>query len=480
MSRQHGPLIIVVREWPAPSEAFVQEQVRALIRQGHEVLVWALRRSSNTIDDPTAWQDALLQVRYLWPQRVAVIVMSLTRGLLRWPVRSIRLLWEALAGDHPSPRQRVKTLLLVMLAIALAEQMREGERPLRFHAHFAYGGALVARVVAGLLKAPYSLTVHNSDVYRPQGLLALKLTAADRIVTISDRLRRDVLTLYPFLRPSSVQTIRLGVDTHRFCPSTTGRNDNAPVRLLTVARMTHEKDPFGVVTAAHRLHEAGYRFVWRWIGDGPLMAAVREAVDGASLNNRLDLIGWVPNYQLSHYYRQADIFILGSRFEGLPVVLMEAMASGLAVVATRLPGILELIDSEQNGLLVPPEDPDALASAVTRLIHDPDLRRRLVTAARTTVEQQFDLFTNSERLWSVLADTNGNQSVVAAGTPDVVGVPSNTAFSNQRSAVSFEDTPNIPPLIKGGVGGFHTSGCGQDRIGGRSELYHTGTWRDLP
>ncbi len=393
-----GPVVYFVRRWPAPSEAFIREEVGALLGQGHDVVVWSIRRAGRGADLADAERFAG-RTRILWPPAWKRFVAALISWFLRRPGLLCRFFWQGLRGDHPGFRQRAKNLGQMAVGAYAAYLLEQGRRPARLHAHFAYSGSLVARVAAALLSVPYSLTVHGTDIRRPQGLMEFKLAAADPLVTISEFNRRYILRAWPGLDPSKLRVICQGVDTRRLVPSLKGKGHEGPIRLLTVARMVPEKDPLGLVAVAKELRSAHLDVRWRCLGDGPLMAEARSAARRAGLDGVMELRGWVSHHEIDDHYAWADILVLGSRMEGLPVVLMEGMASGLAVVATAVGGVPELITSGRDGLLVPAQNSHAMAEAVARLIRDPEERARLGVAARERVRKDFELATNAARLW---------------------------------------------------------------------------------
>jgi glycosyltransferase involved in cell wall biosynthesis len=171
--------------------------------------------------------------------------------------------------------------------------------------------------------------------------------------------------------------------------------------------MTPEKNPLGLVAAAKVLRDKGISVSWRWIGDGPLMKRVRDSVEGSELAGIVSLMGWVSHAQIITHYHWADILVLGSLREGLPVSVMEAMACGVPVVATAVDGLPELIMTGVNGLLVPPNDPAVLADAVASIVVDRNERLRMGSAARKTILEGFDLSTNVAHLWDMFTQTQG-------------------------------------------------------------------------
>lgn len=398
-------VIYFVREWPAASEAFLREEVKALLDQGHDIQVWSVSEASGGADHLDA-QPLAARTRILWPPDVWLLLKGVIVWLLRRPILLCSLFWKAATGDHPDISSRFRGPILIALGCHAACMMEREGKPIRVHGNFAYSGALVARVASALLAIPYSLTVYSSDFKQPQGLMRLKLASADPLVAVSYANRSYLLNRWPWLDASKVRVVHTGVDPRRFVPAPKEVHPEG-VHILTVARMAPEKNPLGLVTAAKVLRDKGISVSWRWIGDGPMMDRVRKAIEGSGLTGMVSLMGWVSHAQIITHYHWADILVLGSLREGLPVSVMEAMACGVPVVATAVDGLPELIITGVNGLLVPPSDPEVLADAVASIVMDRNKRLRMGSAARQTIMEGFDLRTNVAHLWDMFTRTQG-------------------------------------------------------------------------
>jgi len=198
--------------------------------------------------------------------------------------------------------------------------------------------------------------------------------------------------------------IDYGLDLSEFSFRWPRASDPGPPTILSVARLVEKKGLGDLILAADILRRQGHRFrVWV-IGDGPLRQALEKQVAERGLNDCIILMGAQPHEQVRLAYDRASIFALpcvvagdGDR-DGLPNVLLEAMASGIPVVSTSVVGIPELIDSDRDGLVVPPNDALGLANALAKLLVAPDLRDRLARAARAKIEERFSIDRSAERL----------------------------------------------------------------------------------
>jgi glycosyltransferase involved in cell wall biosynthesis len=226
-----------------------------------------------------------------------------------------------------------------------------------------------------------------------------------------------------------VHVIRAGVDTSLFTPHANGRRAaGAPLRMLCIGTLHEVKGQGHLVEACRLLAAEGVDATLRLIGDGPDRPELERAIAAAGLSERVVLAGPRTREQVAADLAEADVLVAPSvptrqgRREGIPVVLMEAMSSGLPVVASGISGIPELVDDGWNGLLVPPGDPQALASALRRLAVNESLRERLGAEGRRTVEREFDVErTADELVRRFAASANGGADRHAPPRPSTGG-----------------------------------------------------------
>jgi len=339
------------------------------------------------------------------------------RALLALLRRSPRALLTGLAtAARSGPRTlRARTWQLFYLVEAIVLWWRMSAAGLRhLHVHFANNGADVARLAVTLGRAvdgpaagwSWSIAMHGSSEFedRVQHDLAAKFAAADAVACISDYTRSQVMRdLAPAQWPK-VGLVRMGVDTCRFRPADvpTDRPAGAPLRILTVGRLVPVKGIPLLVDAVAALNAQGTPAELTIVGGGPLREELTAGIAARGLEDAVHLLGPVSQEHLPELYRQADVFCLPSFNEGIPVVLMEAMATGLPVVTTAITGIPELVQHRRTGLLVTPGRADQLADALAELAADPALVRELGTQARAAVVRDHDPEANGRRLLALL------------------------------------------------------------------------------
>jgi glycosyltransferase involved in cell wall biosynthesis len=268
---------------------------------------------------------------------------------------------------------------------------------------------------------PYSFTAHARDIYTsPPDLLVVKIRAARFVVTCTGYNARHLAELVGDETAGSIHRIYHGLDLHKFSPSAEppAQLGSAPGRvqprdtptILAVGRLVEKKGYPYLIDACRLLIDRGYAVRLRIVGGGEMKDALRRHIAQVGLKERVELLGARPQDEVIDLYRTATVFALpcvvlenGDR-DGIPNVLVEAMRLGLPVVSTAVSGIPELVVDEESGLLVPPRDVQALASALARLLDDPDLRARLAAAAAHRVTRQFDLAANAARLKTLLLE----------------------------------------------------------------------------
>lgn len=311
----------------------------------------------------------------------------------------------------------------VYLARRLDEERSAGRPIEHLHAHFAHDPTLIALLVHKLTGLPFSFTAHARDLVQiPPRALVERIEQATVMLTCSGTNIDYVNNVVPEPLRAKVQLIYHGVNLDGFQPSSwrvgervSGRVEErvspahplapSPLPLiLSVGRLVEKKGFPDLIAACAQLKRSGRQFRCAIYGEGPLRGELAAQIEDLGLADCVSLAGERAQEQLIPILQGADIFALapfvtedGDR-DGIPNVLVEAMACGLAVVSTAVAGIPELVRHAQNGLLVQPRDPDALAEALAALLGDRDRRERFGAAARATVVEQFDLRAAARRI----------------------------------------------------------------------------------
>jgi glycosyltransferase involved in cell wall biosynthesis len=260
--------------------------------------------------------------------------------------------------------------------------------------------ALFASALTGL---PFSFTAHAKDIYTSDsGQLRRKLEKARFAVTCTAYNARRLRALSGGNTP--IHTIYHGIDLNFFTFGTEPPESPPPHRLLTIGRLVPKKGYDDLLLALKLLDRAGLDFEWTQIGSGELEPRVRRMVSELGLERRVRMVGTLPRREVLDHFRRAHCFVLACKVaadgdrDGIPNVLVEAMATGVPVVATKVSAIPELVGDGATGVLAPPEDPVALARAILGVLLHPGKSRERARAARAKVEKDFDDSRNVLRL----------------------------------------------------------------------------------
>ena len=373
--------------------AWVGNELRRVEAAGVPFRLHALHREVGKYFE-SEWARRLeARTEHLYPMSAATIVA----GVLAAPFRFGRRWWQALGnavfGERESFRNRLKALGHLGVAAVWAGRLRK-ESPTHIHSQWIHSCGTVGMYGAWLLDVPFSFTGHAADLYRERVALRDKIRRADRIVCISEFHRRFYLS--EGARPEQLVVVYCGIDTSHFTPP--DREPEAPFTVVSSGRLVPKKGFADLIAACGVLRDRGVEVRCRIGGSGPLEKELRAQVAELGLDDRVELTGEllpqerIPEFMAAgHVYCLPCVWAPDGDVDGLPQMLMEAMACGLPAVSTRLVGIPDLIEHEHTGLLVEPGDVDALADALERLAGDRELRHRLAIAGRERVIETFDL-----------------------------------------------------------------------------------------
>jgi len=383
----------VMSRFPELTETFVLYEMQAIEHQGARVELYPLRtrRRTKMHAEAAGW----LERAHSEPLLSWSIVRANLHFLTRRPGRYGATLFRLLRSTWGSPRFFVGGLAFFPKAVLLARRMAD-DRVDHLHAHFASHPAAVAWVIHRLSGIPYSFTAHGSDLHRDRHMLQDKVADAAFVVAISNYNREVILAECGPSAAPKVTVIHCGVDTRLFRPGTAGRREG-PLRVLCIGTLHEVKGQTYLIEACRVLAARGVSLACHLVGDGPDRRELARQAERAGIGDRVRFRGRLTQEEVREVLRGADVVAAPSvptrsgRREGIPVALMEAMASGVPVVASRISGIPELVEDGEAGLLVEPGDAEGLAGALERLARDEALRRRLGAAGRAKVEREFDL-----------------------------------------------------------------------------------------
>ena len=396
------PVAVLLSRFPTVTETFILREVDEMERQGQRVrLVPMLQEHPPVIHDAALpWTTRALYTKYL----SLPIVLANLRALLRRPVRYLTLFARLVAGTILRPGTLARTVAIFPKSVYLAGQLsREGIR--HVHAHYATHPSTMALIIASLSNITFSFTVHAHDIQLDRSLLGWKLSETRFVRSISDYNKRFLEQLYPQSR-GKIMVVHVGIEpgtyeasARHFQNTTTG----IPNVLCVAAHRPYKGLPV-LIEACRILRDQGLHFRCDVLGHGPMREELEAMIRDRGVENVIHLLGAKPEHVVAEMMGEAALFVLPSiiapdgQMEGIPVVLMEAMASSKAVVSTSIAGIPELVEHGVTGLLVPPGDAQALAAAMRTLLEDRTRAQQMGRRGQEKVRAEFTLSTCAAQL----------------------------------------------------------------------------------
>ncbi|MGA9521966.1 MAG: glycosyltransferase [Myxococcaceae bacterium] len=399
----------LVNQYPKTSHTFVRREIHALEAQGIEVLRFSVRQPGEPLASEIDHLE-LQRTRTLLNEGVFRHILAALLVALRAPMTFLRALILALRLGRKSDRGGLLHLVYLVEACLLVRWLRrEGVEHL--HAHFGTNPAMVALLVRALGGPSYSFTVHGPDEFdKPEFLkLGEKIHYAAFVVAISSYGRAQLYRWASHEDWSKIQVVHCGVDEALLKAPATPVPE-AP-RLVCVARLSEQKGHLLLVEAAGQLAAQGIPFELLLAGDGPLRPQLEALIREKGLEDRVRIGGWMSGDQVREALLASRAMVLPSFAEGLPVVIMEALALGRPVVTTAIAGIPELVESGRTGWLVPAGSAEALVPAMKAALQAPSQQLgEMGRAGAALVAQHHDVNVEAARLADLFRR--------AAGRPD--------------------------------------------------------------
>lgn len=392
-------LAYLVSQYPMLSMIFIIREVRQLRALGFRIDVASIDSPDRPITEMAGMEaEEASRTYYVKQQGILGAVRSHGLGLLRRPwgyARGMALVLRL--GGSDLRRLGFNWLYFTEALIVGHWMLRNGQD--HVHVHLGSQSATVGMFVKVVFGFGLSLTIHGPDeFYDAKGqYLAEKAQLSDFVCCISHFARSQLMKLSPYAHWPKLEVSRLGIDPEVYAPRPFCESPEV-FEILCVGRLVAAKGQHLLVDAVAELLREGRRVRLRLIGDGADRASLETQIRELGLASHIVLEGPVNQDRIREFYLRADCFALASFAEGIPVVLMEAMAMEIPCVTTHITGIPELIRHGQDGLLVAPSDREGLRAAIARLIDDPELRRTLGSNARQRVLEAYDLARNVQHL----------------------------------------------------------------------------------
>lgn len=396
--------------FPCITETFVAEEMQKIQGTGVQIRLYSLLKPRDKLIHPVS-KSLMHLVHYAPGLHQPKLWLAQWHFALRSPTIYFQTLRTLLSQPAPVLSFRLKRLVVFLKGVWVAKDLAEKKIGL-IHTHFAWLSAGAGWVVSRLLDIPFTVTTHAYDIYSPKNdLLTLATSGAARVVTISEENKRAMLGMNRGLQPEKISVIHCGIDLNFFQPDGVNqRTLKHPLRITSVGSLIEKKGHEYLIRACDILKERGVDFDCEIVGGGALHDGLQALIHALALEDQVALVGTQPQDWVKDRLGSSDIFVLacvdardGER-DGIPVVLMEALAMGVPVISTPVSGIPELIRHDETGLLSPQRDPEQLAEAIIRLSQDQPLRQRITGNGRILIEQEFDISKNAAVLSTIFRE----------------------------------------------------------------------------
>ncbi|KAB8311913.1 colanic acid biosynthesis glycosyltransferase WcaL [Erwinia endophytica] len=385
----------VLKRYPRFSETFVVNEILAHERAGMRVDIFALGPVMESHFQPDIGKVQAPVIRLSDKQRNVESFWGLVSEALDVLPGFAERLAEEKAHSVHELAQGIKMALLI--------RQRNIQH---LHAHFATQAATVARLAAKFSGVSWSLTAHAKDIYfhyEQDIQLPRKLQDASHVVTVSDYNLRWLCEQYA-ANKQKTSRIYNGLDLRQFPWCSPYQR---PPEIVAAGRLVAKKGFLLLIDSLARLQAMGLSFHCTLIGDGPLREQLDAGIQNAGLEERVTLTGPLPRDRVAEAIQQAAMVVApctisedGDR-DGLPTILVEAMALGTPVISTRVVGIPELVVDQETGLCVEPDNPGELALAMARLLQEADTREKLSRQAREMIAREYDVDRNTAKLRTI-------------------------------------------------------------------------------
>lgn len=390
----------LANQFPSSIEPYVMDEINALRNHGIEVLPCSARRVLDLPAELNVWKRETLCLQHL---RIRLLLRSAIKCCIS--VQTLApFLRRALFGPEKLG-QRCRALIHTYLGVYYALQLQQ-RRVRHIHIHHGYFSAWIGMIAARVLGISYSLTLHGSDLLCHSAFLDTKLEHCSLCFTVSDYNRQFVYRHFPFVPRRKIVLRRLGVNVP---PVAAGLLNGDHYRdrqflVLAVGRLHAVKDHVFLIRACALLKCRGFRFTCFIAGDGPEKEKLKKQIKALRLEREVKLLGHVCHQDLEAIYPMVDAVVLTSKSEGIPVVLMEAMAHGVPVLAPRITGIPELVVDGETGFLYAPASMEDFVNRFELVHASYNALGPLRRAARECVRTHFNRAVNDRIFVNELCD----------------------------------------------------------------------------
>jgi colanic acid/amylovoran biosynthesis glycosyltransferase len=393
---QQLKIAYLISQYPAINHTFILREVRRLRELGFDIYAISIEAADRPIEKMTNEENTEFNRTYfIKPQGLSGAVSSHLKVFLSNPINYLKGLFHAIRLGQSNLKKTLSMLFYFVEAIMAGSYMKQ-HGIYHFHTHFS---STVGLLIKHIFPIEMSMTIHGPDEFNDVvGFhMAEKIAKSTFISAISNYARSQLMKASDYKEWDKIEVSPLGIDPSVFTPRPF-RRDPSTFEIICVGRLAPAKAQHILIAAIDQLIREGRDIRLRLVGDGPDRKRLEENIRERGIEKYVVFEGWVNQDGVRNLYKEADLFVLASFAEGVPVVLMEAMAMEIPCVSTNITGIPELIRNGIDGMLVPPSDDRELVNAIKTLMDDPELRERLGRSGRERVIEKYNLSKNTEYL----------------------------------------------------------------------------------
>jgi colanic acid/amylovoran biosynthesis glycosyltransferase len=396
----------IVNQYPKVSHSFIRREIHALEAHGVNVTRFSVRSCESELVDPSDKEELSKTVFILGQGYLRLILEALKTSVAR-PVHFWRCLLICFKEGRRSERGVLIHLAYLIEACTVLRWSLKTEIN-HLHAHFGTNAATVAMFCSLLGGPDYSFSVHGPEEFdKPLSInLPQKIERAKFVVAISSFCKSQLFRWCGYQNWSKIHIVRCGLDSTFLTHSGVNPVPDLP-QFVCVGRLEEQKGHLLLLEAAKQLADKGYEFKLLLVGDGPLRKPVMALIQNYGLTDKVEITGWASGEEVRRYIQASRAMVLPSFAEGLPVVIMEALAMKRPVITTHIAGIPELVENGVCGWLVPAGSVDALASAMIEALKTPvETLTAFGEAGRKRVQQYHDIFMESKHLVKLFSESS--------------------------------------------------------------------------
>ena len=396
-----GKIAYIVSRFPHLPEVFILREMEALKAMGRQIELYPLicQKQSVIHKEAAPWIKQAHRIPFL----SLGIIKANIRTLNRTPGLYLSTLTRALWENCISLRALIKTMVLIPKSFYMAVLIKD-QGIGHIHAHFATHPALTAWIIHRMTGISYSITVHAHDIFAHKAMLETKINEAAFIAAISNFNRNYLAEKIGDRIRHKIAVVRCGITPEHYEQPIKIRQPGQRFKLICTGSLQPYKGQKDLIKACAMLRDNGLDFCCRIIGEGEERPSLEKLITSLHLDDHVMLLGAKTQNEVAallktaHCYVQPSIIMPSGKMEGIPVALMEAMATGLPVVATSISGIPELVRNEETGYTLAPGDPRQLAACIKQVHRHPDQAVKRAQKARQLVLDEFNIEKNAQRL----------------------------------------------------------------------------------